>query len=213
MDAKSKILLLVFVILIIGSVGFTYWRIMVQRDYAISAQTDCDPYVDKCFIWECDPNSTVEGEACTGDPEADIWYYQVVNRKAANIPSCDPNKDEECQALVCPEGEVGCETIFCDETTKEDQGVECSDPVQYAEENPIEEEECDPESEEECPAVAEECDPESEEKCPVAEEDVEATDDAEAEEEAGAATGAVKDVESAAAATSATVVGAIKDAL
>lgn len=187
MDKKSKIFLAVFFLLILGSVGATYWRIFVKHDYIISAQTDCDPTIDKCFIWECDPASTAEGEACTGDPEADTWYYQIVNRKAANIPLCDPN-DENCQALVCDEGEKDCEVVFCDDTNKIEQKVECNDPVQYNIDNPAEEEEesaC-AEDDEECLAAEEaatECE-EGDEECLAAEEAANATDESVDSEEA-----------------------------
>ncbi len=173
MDNKNKIFFIVFFLLIIGSICATYYRIVVKKDYIVSAQTDCDPYAEKCFIWECDPDSTVEGEACTGDPENDIWYYQIVNRKAFNIPLCDPN-DEECDALSCPEEEEDCGVIFCDETNKEEQGAECNDPVQYTIDNPEEDsEECE---EDDCEEVA--CDSETED-CAVEEGDVENADEAE----------------------------------
>jgi hypothetical protein len=153
MDKKSKVLLIVFGLLIILMVGATYWRIMIKKDYIVEAQTDCDPYVKKCFVWECDPESTVEGEACTGDAEKDIWYYNIVKRNAGRIPLCDPATDENCTALVCGENEPECEQIFCDDKTKVEQGVECNDPVKYTEENPIEEEsvECE-EGDMECEA-------------------------------------------------------------
>jgi hypothetical protein len=140
MDKKSKILIWVFVVLIAASVGVTYWRIMLKRDYVISSQVDCDPTTEKCFVWECDPASTVEGEKCTNDPEKDIWYYKLAERNAFKIPLCDPAKDENCLPFVCEEGEKDCSETLCDETTKVDQGVECSDPVQYNIDNPPEEE-------------------------------------------------------------------------
>jgi hypothetical protein len=183
MDKKNKIFFIVFLLLIIGSVGATYYRTMIKKDYMISAQIDCDPYTEKCFIWECDPTSTVEGEACTGELENDIWYYQIVERRAYNIPSCDPN-DENCEALVCPDGEEDCDVIFCNEENKVEQGVECSDPVQYAIDNPEEEEaeECE-EGDEECLASEEEaseCE-EGDEECLAAEEE-DGEEDAAAEE-------------------------------
>jgi hypothetical protein len=157
MDKKSKIFFAVMGILIIASVGATYWRIMVKKDYIVEAQTDCDPYADECFIWECDPESDVEGEACTGDPEMDSWYFQVIRRNAANVPLCDPNIDEECEALVCGENEPECEYIFCTEENMEEQyAVACNDPEQYALDNPEEEDYvCDLENEEDCVAPEE----------------------------------------------------------
>ncbi|MFA6973835.1 MAG: hypothetical protein WC238_03820 [Parcubacteria group bacterium] len=163
MDKKSKIFFAIIGLLIVASVAVTYWRIMLKKDYVIEAQTDCDPYTEKCFLWECDPESDVEGEACTGDPEEDSWYFQVARRNAANIPLCDPDTDETCDPWTCTEGEKDCATEFCTAENMEGQyAVACNDPVKYAEENPIEEEavECeDPPAGEaggdtECEAVA-----------------------------------------------------------
>jgi len=139
MDRKSKIFFIVLGLLIAGSVAVTYWRIMVKKDYVIESQVDCDPTVDKCFIWECDPASDVEGEKCTGDPDNDIWYYQIARRNASRIPLCDPDKDDNCKPMECdPATEKDCSVTFCDEITKVAQKVECSDPVKYNEENPPE---------------------------------------------------------------------------
>jgi len=114
----------------------------VVRDYIIEAEAPCDPYSESCFVYVCDPEA---GEECTGDPEEDTSYYKVIHRNAKNIPLCDPN-DEDCEALVCPVGEADCEISLCDPEMEED--IECSDPVVYTEEHPIEEEVIDEESEE-----------------------------------------------------------------
>lgn len=168
MDKKSKILLAVFFLLIAGSVAFTYYRIMLKKDYLISSQIDCDPYTEKCFIWNCDPESTVEGEACTGDPEMDVWYYKIAQRNASRIPLCNPETDETCQPFLCDLGEPECAEVLCDSETVA-KGEICNDPEEYALNNPVEEEEleCDPEVDEECEEVA--CDPEVDGECPVEE--------------------------------------------
>ena len=141
MDKKSKVLFIVFSVLIAISVGVTYWRIMIKKDYIIEASIDCDPYEEACFVWECDPESDVEGEACTGDPEEDVWYFKVARRNAANIPLCAPNEDEECMPFVCEEGEDECEEELCTEEVMEDYYASaCNDPMTFTEENPIIEE-------------------------------------------------------------------------
>jgi hypothetical protein len=148
LDRKSKILFVIIGILIVGSVAVTFWRYMIKRDYVVQAQTDCDPTTENCFIWKCDPASTVEGETCTGDPETDIWYYKIIHRNAKNIPLCDPN-DENCAALVCDPGEKDCSEEFC--TPQNVKAPEtCNDPAQYNTDNPPEEdsEECDPDDQE-----------------------------------------------------------------
>jgi hypothetical protein len=168
----EKIFFIILGLLIFGSVTVTYYRIMIQKNYIIEAQADCDPYVQKCFVWQCDPASDVDGEKCTGDAEADIWYYELVERNASKIPLCDPN-DENCKALECEDGELECQYIFCDDKTKLAQEVECSDPVEYAKNNPPEEEEDEgeeddasseeatcPEGDSSCEAgAADECEP------------------------------------------------------
>jgi len=165
LDRKSKILFVVIGLLIIGSVAVTFWRYMVKRDYIVQAQTDCDPTTENCFIWECDPASTVEGEACTGDEETDIWYYKIVHRNAKNIPLCDPN-DENCTALVCDPDEKDCSEELCSESNVP-EGETCNDPEQYLIDNPPEEDttEC-AEDDEECLAEQEavECE-EGDEEC------------------------------------------------
>jgi len=162
----GKILFITIGILIAASVALTYWRIVVKRDYIVQAQTDCDPETEKCFVWKCNPNSTVEGEACTGDPESDIWYYKTIRRNAKNIPLCDPN-NEECEALVCAEGETDCSEELCTDKNVP-EGETCNDPEQYILENPPEEEseECAPDDEECLSAQeepAEECAPDDQE--------------------------------------------------
>ncbi len=153
MDKKSKILIVVFLVLILISVGITYWRIMIKKDYVIESQIDCDPYSETCFIWECDPESNIEGEACAGDLEEDIWYYKIAKRNAMNIPLCDPN-DEECDALTCdPALEKDCAIILCDEKTSVEQEAECNNPGEYNLNNPPEDE-----KEEECEEGDGECD-------------------------------------------------------
>lgn len=112
---------------------------------------DCDPYAEECFVWECDPESTEEGEACTGDAENDIWYFKVAKRNASRIPLCDPNTDENCQPMLCEEGEKDCEEIFCAEDQLEAQYASgCVDPVKFTEENPVEEEGACEEGDEAC---------------------------------------------------------------
>jgi hypothetical protein len=167
----ERILTWTFFLVIIAVVIITFFKYFVFRDYIIQAEADCDPYTEECFIWKCDPKTTSGEEKCTGDPEKDIWFYKLVKKKAYLIPDCDPDKDENCNALSC-EGidKENCEEILCNDKTKE-EGIECNDPVAYSIANPEEEEnedsvdaeECDPESDENCEESGEECAPDDEE--------------------------------------------------
>jgi len=125
LDKNSKIFFIVFGLLILASVAATYWRIVIKKDYIIEAQADCDPTTAKCFVRQCDPNSTAEEGKCTGDITKDVKNYKIVKRNASRIPFCDP-ADENCQALVCGENEPECEYIYCNDENKAEQGVECS---------------------------------------------------------------------------------------
>lgn len=144
MDTKSKILFIVFALLIAGSVAVSYYRFMVARDYIIQAEAECDPYTEACFVYVCDPAPEADGDDCTGDLEEDTWYYQRIERNAQNIPLCDPN-DETCDALTCPAGEAECSYILCDDETV-GEGETCNDPVAYTLAHPEEEEEGDAEA-------------------------------------------------------------------
>jgi len=159
MDKKSKVLLWVVAFMIAASVGVTFWRIMIKKDYIIEVEADCDPTLETCFIYECDP----EAEECTGDPAEDTSYYKIIKRNAANIPLCDP-ADENCEALVCPEGEAECEVILCNEETNE-EGQVCNDPEQYVIDNSVEDEEV------ECEEGDEECISDESENAAVVDED------------------------------------------
>jgi hypothetical protein len=157
MDKKSKILFLVFGLFILGAVGATYLKYFVLKDYYIQAEAECDPVVEKCFVYECTPEEDVD---CPANEDERISYYKYVKKKAYLIPLCDPN-DEECDALTCEEGQ-DCEEILCDETS----GGECNDPEEYLAANPIEEED----------GEVSECLPEDEECLPLEETDGEACD-------------------------------------
>lgn len=169
MDKKSKILIYSLVALITIVTAITFSRYMILKDYVVEAQVDCDPYSETCFIWQCDPESDVSGEACTGDPESDIWFFKVAYRNASNIPLCDPETDETCDPFTCYDGEKDCEEAFCTEENMEAQYASaCNDPEEYTLENPYE---CDPEVDEDCEATEEEeCDLETDEDCVPAEE-------------------------------------------
>lgn len=132
MHIHSKILTYTLMILLLLSAGASYYRFMVIHDYVIVAEVDCDPTSESCFVWQCDP--AVEGE-CTGDPEADTWYYKIATRNAQHIPECDP-EDEMCELFACePNVEADCAITLCTEATLVEQGIDtpCSNPSDFIE--------------------------------------------------------------------------------
>ena len=127
---ESRMMFLFFVMVLILSVGLSFFRFFVLRDYPIQSQIECDPYTESCFIYHCD--SAVE--ECTGDSVADTSYYKLLDRNAHNIPLCNP-VEESCTPLICPDWEEGCVVTFCDATT--DETVECTNPEEYSAEYPV----------------------------------------------------------------------------
>ncbi len=147
MDKKTKIFLWTFSSIIVFSCFFSYYHIMIRHDYVVESEIDCDPSVEKCFVYHCDP----EVEQCTGIEEEDTFYYKVARRRASNIPLCDP-ASEDCNQFLCSEGEKDCEIRLCDQQAAAEKGEECSDPEQYLIDNPVEEdlESCDPQEDADC---------------------------------------------------------------
>jgi hypothetical protein len=131
----GKLYLIIVGIILIGSILATFIRIVILKNYTIESQIGCDPYMQNCFVWRCDPAAIVEEEKCTGDPKKDIQYYALVKRIATNIPLCDPDRDEDCLPMLCGKSEKKCESIFCVEN---DPLGECSNPIEYTRNNPLE---------------------------------------------------------------------------
>ena len=125
----SGILTFGLVALFAVSLGFSFYKFYIVRDYIVYGHTECDPSINRCFVSECDPES---GE-CSGNPEEDTEYYVLIEKNASQIAVCDPHT-EECEALSCKPDEVGCKEYFCDEESAKKEEVECSNPEDFQEE-------------------------------------------------------------------------------
>lgn len=127
---KDKGFVIIMFVILFGSIGYAYWHFVIDRNYTLVYHADCDPTVEVCYVWECDPDAIEEEEKCTGDPEEDIWYYKHMERLAKNVPECTTD-DEECDAFVCKKDEVECGEVICTEETAEIDEVTCSEPDAY----------------------------------------------------------------------------------
>jgi hypothetical protein len=125
----SKILTAGLVILFLASLGFSFYKFYIVRDYMIYGHTECDPSESVCFVYVCDP----ETEECTGNEDEDTEYYALIEKNASQIPVCDPST-EECEPLTCASDETDCRVSFCDETLAAKEEVECSSPEDFQEE-------------------------------------------------------------------------------
>jgi hypothetical protein len=117
MDRKSKILTILFFLLLIVTVFFTIYKYGVKNDYLIYGFSPCDPQVESCFYYPCE-----EGDDTCNSNE--IEYYKKVEKKAPSIELCD-TEDERCNPLNCDLGEKDCTEFFCSDDLL-DEGEACS---------------------------------------------------------------------------------------
>lgn len=112
MDKKSKVLYSIFFTIVITSIGITFVKYFVLKDYEIRMNIPCNPQNESCFVYECE-----DGEMdCEENGEGVmVQYYKVLQKKAYNLPSCMKDPDScENRTLVCAEDEELCEIFFCD---------------------------------------------------------------------------------------------------
>jgi len=115
MEQKSnlgnKIFYIILALLLVGSVGASFYKIVILKNYQIVAEVSCDPAIEKCFAYECDPTT----EECSENPEENISYYKNISKKAATIYACEQTSEKlGCnEGLSCTEGEADCSYIFC----------------------------------------------------------------------------------------------------
>lgn len=130
MDKKSRILLIIAAVALILSVGVTFWRIVIARDYPISLETACDPASEKCFIKTCTPDDPANNPC--SDEKATTEYYKTLQMEAHSIPACDESNGN-CAQLSCvgQMADAACTETLCDESAKLPDGVTCNDPATY----------------------------------------------------------------------------------
>lgn len=156
MDKQSKYFFLVFFIIISAVVAVAFFKYFVWHDYYVKVEAECDPAMEECFIYECDPEEEAD---CPSDSEERVSYYKYVNKKAYLLTPIEPSS-EDFPGFGCQEWEE-CEEILCSEKTRE-EWEECNNPLEYNEENAEEDMESELEEEGEC-IGGEECSLEDEE--------------------------------------------------
>jgi hypothetical protein len=124
----NRIFYIILILLILGSVGVTFYKIVWQKDYQIEAETSCDPVIESCFHYEgviCDSGDT----ECV--PE-EAYDYKMISKSATNIYACEQTDEKlGCdEELSCTDEEVDCSYTFCDPESLGD-GESCSEtPVE-----------------------------------------------------------------------------------
>lgn len=102
---KEHFLTVTIVPLLVLLIASSYYRFVIQRDYLVSYEGDCDPMIQSCYI------------GCIDDDCMEEYYYSVIERRASevrllcgdDVSICDDAY--ECQAEV-----EECNIYFCDPT-------------------------------------------------------------------------------------------------
>lgn len=115
---------LITLLVVLGSIVYSGYKLFVQKDIMVSSEVWCDPETEgPCYVWVCEPDWWTP---CTGDPEEDIWIYKYVEKQAYDMEPCDPviaqsgifaqvDEYEYCPDPECTESDKGeCTTTYCD---------------------------------------------------------------------------------------------------
>lgn len=109
---KDHLLTIVVLLLLLLLIAGAYVRFMVQHDYLVAYEVDCDPETHSCFVG-CEDNECTE-----------TYDYKVIERHAAEIEALCGENVLECDAAQSCQPDVPiCTVTYCDSTTNPD---ECS---------------------------------------------------------------------------------------
>jgi hypothetical protein len=111
----NKIFYTILILLIIASVGVTFWRIVIIKDYQIEAEVSCDPATESCFHYEPTPCDMTDYD-CLSQPPEEAYDYKMISKNAAAIYTCEQTEEKlDCtEELSCLENEVNCSYTLCD---------------------------------------------------------------------------------------------------
>ena len=126
----NKIFYTILISLIVASVGVTFWRIIIQKDYQIIAEVSCDPATEACYHYEPEPCADDDLD-CQSLPPEEAYDYKMISKNAANIYICEQTEEKiDCnEELSCLENEANCSYILCDPDNLEDWEV-CSNSIE-----------------------------------------------------------------------------------
>jgi hypothetical protein len=94
--------------LLIFSVGFSYYRFILEKDYLVGYDAACNPETESCYV-RC------EDDACE-EPE----YYASAERYASALYDLCGYDISGCEvASTCTPEEKYCSITYCDKETEE----------------------------------------------------------------------------------------------
>jgi len=104
-----KLFTLVIILASVVSIGVSFYKFYIARDYLIFANISCDPALHSCFA---------------GDGNGAPQYYEKISRMANTIPECNGWLNQ-CPELTCAQGDSNCTIEYC----STDTGDTCYGPV------------------------------------------------------------------------------------
>ena len=105
--------LLLVIILITGI--FSYFRFIIQHDYIVYYEGECDPAIESCFV------------GCNDDGCNDKYYYSKVQKYAPDLlKECGADIVDCAEANICLSTDKECSITYCDLETA---GVDCVAPT------------------------------------------------------------------------------------
>ncbi|MEI8103966.1 MAG: hypothetical protein WCG84_03660 [Candidatus Moraniibacteriota bacterium] len=130
MDKKTRILLIVSIVVGTLSFGVTFWKAFIGRSYTVSFHVVCDPSREACFAQTCTPENP-ENNLCR-NPIALFEYYKILQMKAFAVPTCDKNNGN-CSLLSCTSQpkSAACMEVLCNRVIEMPEGVTCNNPATY----------------------------------------------------------------------------------
>lgn len=99
MRLTSNILAPILVFAFALTVASRYYHYVAERDFALVANTACDPRAHACFVASCEP-----GRGCDLEP------YEKVEVLAKGAPACF--EEHSCTDFTCG-GRRACSITYC----------------------------------------------------------------------------------------------------
>lgn len=99
---KRYFLTLTLVPLLLITATATYYRFVVLKNYDITYEVECDPYMENCF-------ASCEERACE-----DPFYYKYITKHASDLSQLCGEDITDCPAAAtCKEGQISCKVTYC----------------------------------------------------------------------------------------------------
>lgn len=104
-------LALALIPLLLISLFLSYNRFVVENDYVVAYEGDCDPATESCFV------------GCEDDACAEQYYYTTIEKHAAELREVCGTDITDCEeAYSCQETDAYCEVTYCDASTDDCYG-------------------------------------------------------------------------------------------